>query len=154
MHHEKSVCSQISLRNIELNKTKQIYLFIKYLRSFNVKTFTVTHQGKEGESERCIISSIALVLGGWLLPFAEWVSLHSRLAGGEGDAILNPSKMINYYISWPFRVACNLLESWLFHHECERFTLLDKLIWDIDISELKNNFYYYYDCLTSMLHLF
>lgn len=49
---------------------KQIYL-LRFFKAFNVKIFTVTQQGKEGEGERRIIPSIALMLGGWLLPLAE-----------------------------------------------------------------------------------
>ena len=63
---------------------------------------------------------------GWLDTPLSRMSLSTQQPCSGRDSILNPSKMINYYISWPFRVSCNLLKPWLFHHECGRFTLLDK----------------------------
>lgn len=63
----------------------------------------------EEERRMYIISGIALVLGGWLLPQAKGLSPTWWQPCRGRDLILNPSGMINYYVLWPSGVSCKLL---------------------------------------------
>ena len=102
---------------------KQIYL-LRFFRAFNAKIFTVTQQGKGGEWK--MYNTQHCSNAGWLAAPLSRMSFSTQQPCSGRDSTLNPSKMIHYYISWPFRVSCNLLIPWWFHHEYGRFTLLDK----------------------------
>lgn len=131
--------------NISFIKQNETDLFIaRFLRAFNVQIFMMTHEGKGlGKGEGCITPSTTLMQSARLLLLAEWLFL-AQQPYSRSDSILSPSKMINYYIPWPFLASCKLLKPWLFNQECQGFTLLGKYaeinLRVVDTNESKNHF--------------